>query len=799
MNRKYYQSKFLFATIVAVVYLTFPGNIALAQNRAGINLKDSLQVKRIADIGRVWGVINYFHPEAGKGELNIDSLLLQNIAPLISGGSSVDFRTVLNAMLKKLNDPNTKILEVLNTQEQIRHYPLKLTFYKGILKENVSYLAVPQQAFKKSFTLDSALNANELQGPCVIDLRNGEENNQLGIKQYTQFVQPLLASLIHKLIILPTERSFYYKGLMRQDFPSDINILSTTVNGKIDGNLQVFYGLRNISQGSYIFPKRSNKIAPGARICFLVNQYTNINSIKAIMALRNRNQCKVIFDGPLPAYLTGDFFEMDVADGIRLKIRISEVIYEDGTIGKGPDVILGDKISLTRNIDPLLLGAHLMKLAEKPQKKIEQENTVYIRKPQDPYSTIGFPNANYRLLGLFNFWNAVQYFSPNKKLIAMDWENALSYFIPKFVNANTENDYFLSLMELTASLKDGHSLLINRKTGVSPNGFFDGNLPIVASPLNGKVFVTSILPDTSQVAVLNKLELGDEILSVDGTDIKNLRMHWERYLVASNNAGFEREYYATWFASGAVGSNSNIRISRNGTEHNILLKRIKRNDYYNLRGKVVRKVIIPPLYPPYCKILDGNIGYLRMNRLFVKELDSLANMLKDCKKIIIDARGYPRDGKIGTELAGYIAEKQCLVAYNEFPFVTSPALKKNSIVADYEVIVPNNNNMNLKGKKYFLLVDEGNQSQGEWNIIAIQGVTNATTIGTTTAGTNGMAVTINFPGDYFSFFSGFAEYYPDHTPNQKLGVKIDITVQPTLKGMIEGRDEIMEKALQVIK
>jgi C-terminal processing protease CtpA/Prc len=209
-------------------------------------------------------------------------------------------------------------------------------------------------------------------------------------------------------------------------------------------------------------------------------------------------------------------------------------------------------------------------------------------------------------------------------------------------------------------------------------------------------------------------------------------------------------------------------------------------------------VIIPPLYPPYCKILDGNIGYLRMNRLFVKELDSLANMLKDCKRIIIDARGYPRDGKIGTELAGYIAEKQYTVAYNEFPFITSPDHKKNSIVTDYEVIVPNKNK-HLNGKKYFLLVDEGNQSQGEWNIIAIQGVTDAATIGSTTAGTNGMAVTINFPGDYFSFFSGFAEYYPDHTPNQKLGVKIDITVQPTLKGMIESRDEIMEKALQVIK
>ncbi|WP_379091564.1 hypothetical protein [Pedobacter sp. UC225_65] len=384
MNLKYYYPKFIFAAVIAIIYFTYSGNIVLAQNSAGLNLKDSLQVKRIADLGRVWGVINYFHPEAGKGKLNIDSLLLQNIAPLISGGSSLEFRTALNAMLKKLNDPDTKILELQDIREQTRHYPLKTNFYKTKLKGSVSYLAVPQQVFEKSFTLDSALNFKELPGRYVIDLRNSEENNQLGIKQYTQFVQPLLAALIQQVMILPTERSFYYKGLMRQDFPSDINILPTNVNGKINGHLQVFHGIRNISQGSYLFPKRSDKIASGARICFLVNQFTNINSIKAIMALRNRNQCKVVFDGPLPAYLTGDFFEMTVADGIRLKIRTSEVIYEDGTIGKKPDVILEGKISSTHDIDPVLLGAQLIKLAEKLQKKTAQENTVYIRKPQDP-------------------------------------------------------------------------------------------------------------------------------------------------------------------------------------------------------------------------------------------------------------------------------------------------------------------------------------------------------------------------------------------------------------------------------
>jgi hypothetical protein len=43
-----------------------------------------------------------------------------------------------------------------------------------------------------------------------------------------------------------------------------------------------------------------------------------------------------------------------------------------------------------------------------------------------------------------------------------------------------------------------------------------------------------------------------------------------------------------------------------------------------------------------------------------------------------------------------------------------------------------------------------------------------------------MVVTVTLPGNYITFFSGFGEYYMDHNPNQKNGVKIDIQVKKTL-------------------
>ncbi|GAB4020242.1 hypothetical protein [Spirosoma koreense] len=65
-----------------------------------------------------------------------------------------------------------------------------------------------------------------------------------------------------------------------------------------------------------------------------------------------------------------------------------------------------------------------------------------------------------RLLGLFNGWNTINYFFPNKALLALSWEKALPHFIPQFLTASTDSLYFMALMNLTGSLRDGHSILI---------------------------------------------------------------------------------------------------------------------------------------------------------------------------------------------------------------------------------------------------------------------------------------------------------------------------------------------------
>ena len=39
--------------------------------------------------------------------------------------------------------------------------------------------------------------------------------------------------------------------------------------------------------------------------------------------------------------------------------------------------------------------------------------------------------------------------------------------------------------------------------------------------------------------------------------------------------------------------------------------------------------------------------------------------------------------------------------------------------------------------------------------------------------------------------------YPDGTITQRVGIKIDIVVKPTIKGIKNGKDEVLEAAIQL--
>jgi C-terminal processing protease CtpA/Prc len=97
-----------------------------------------------------------------------------------------------------------------------------------------------------------------------------------------------------------------------------------------------------------------------------------------------------------------------------------------------------------------------------------------------------------------------------------------------------------------------------------------------------------------------------------------------------------------------------------------------------------------------------------------------------------------------------------------------------------------------------LLADERTQSHAEFTAMCLQTAPSAVTIGSQTAGADGNVSLVGLPGKISTYFSGIGVYYPDGAETQKVGVRIDITVRPTIVGIQTGRDEVLEKALEYL-
>ena len=90
-------------------------------------------------------------------------------------------------------------------------------------------------------------------------------------------------------------------------------------------------------------------------------------------------------------------------------------------------------------------------------------------------------------------------------------------------------------------------------------------------------------------------------------------------------------------------------------------------------------------------------------------------------------------------------------------------------------------------------------SKYELATLAIRKCPNSIVIGTGTAGANGAAVEMFFPGGLSACFTAnVSKSYPGNKQLQRVGVKPDIEVKPTVKGLADGRDELVEKAVKLI-
>ncbi len=398
---------------------------------------------------------------------------------------------------------------------------------------------------------------------------------------------------------------------------------------------------------------------------------------------------------------------------------------------------------------------------------------------ESSYDSISYPDAGFNLLSLFRYWNAIEYFYPYKYLTDKDWGSVLREYIPVFLGAQSELDYELVVSRLIAEINDSHAGIVKGSDKVNEWYGKHESSALVKFIENQLVVTDFYNPDLNS----SNLQIGDIILKIDSVPVNHIVSKLRPYLSASNEPVLLRKVASNILRSDKQALDLKILTSKG--EKNIILPLYKR-DTLKL-NKWVKRVMSNQY-----RVLDENIGYVPAVSVKDGEVSSIKKLFKDTKGIIIDLRNYPNTTDLLYKLVPYFmsSKKQFAMfsrANTEHPgeFVLAEPLKFSRNKKHY----PN---------KVVVLVNEYSQSLAEYMAMAYQVGHNTTILGSATAGADGDVSYIDLPGGLKTVITGIGVYYPDGRETQRVGITPDIIIRPTIQGVRNNRDELLDKAIELI-
>ncbi|WP_223606097.1 S41 family peptidase [Chryseobacterium sp. OSA05B] len=387
-----------------------------------------------------------------------------------------------------------------------------------------------------------------------------------------------------------------------------------------------------------------------------------------------------------------------------------------------------------------------------------------------------FTTKQTSLLELFRYWNLVEYFFPYKYQTDQNWNDVLTEMIPKFLNVNTDESYHLTLAELVTKVDDSHAFLYSPL--INAHQYGRRKVPVEYTYAEGKLVVTKILPNKFNEEI--PLKKGDVIYDLNGRTIPQMVNSFGKYVPASNSWGKITKVKSLFLFSN--NDSITIKIERNG--QNLSLT----TPTYLLKDIVWEK----PAAIQKWKFLDAEqkTGYVNMGIIEKSDLDDMYRELKSANSIIFDLRNYPKQTIF--PLSRMILPEKSI--YYQFNFPETDYLSK---------FYSAKNTIGRKNPDYYkgnvvVLADENTQSQAETTTMMFKQHPKAKVIGSNTSGANGDIIRFKI-ADLDTCFTGLGAYYPDGRETQRIGIIPDIVVKPTVKGVQEGKDEVLERALEYIK
>jgi hypothetical protein len=371
-------------------------------------------------------------------------------------------------------------------------------------------------------------------------------------------------------------------------------------------------------------------------------------------------------------------------------------------------------------------------------------------------------------------WNVLQHFYPYFDFVQVDWFQVLEEVLLSTLEAEDEATFIEGISRMAAQLRDGHA-----RIGLERSYREDYQPDLQLDWIEEQLVVIG----AGNWAGIS-LQPGDIIRSIDGIPAAQV-IETAEALISGATPQWIRYRAAREVLRGSAGSSVTIEyLGADGVVREVSLTR-------NL-SPVELEMLRLESRPDLITEIETGIFYVDLNLITERDLTRTLSRLEGASGIIFDMRGYPRTFKPITHLIDH----PVIFVHGYVPLVTYPdRLNMDFELSTWELEpdVPR-----LTANTVFL-IDGRAYSAAESFLGIVEHYQLGELVGQTTAGTNGNVNQILLPGGYTLAWTGMKVLKHDGSQHHGVGIQPTEYVNQTIQGIREGRDEQLERALEILK
>ena len=387
------------------------------------------------------------------------------------------------------------------------------------------------------------------------------------------------------------------------------------------------------------------------------------------------------------------------------------------------------------------------------------------------YNSPQYPSEELRILALCRYWNIINYFFPYKYMIDQDWDTTLIEFIPLIVNASDALDFHLRIKQLLIRTDDGHAYM---QSSTYSNWKGPSYPPFLVQNIENEVVVTKVVSNVTETNV------GDVIREIDGIEINSYQDSMRNYTNGSNPFMIEHNINEMIL----FGDNGDFEVVLDdGVNTNTKTLKRDGSNFFDLNWGIANNYYWKDtIINDSCKY-----GIVNMALISIYNVEDMFNDLWDAHSIIFDLRGMTGMGM--WYIINYIYADPIHITNATVPDIMYPG----RLYWHYTTI--GDGTTDPYQGNIIILINERTFSRGEYTCMGLEQFPEAIKIGSTTAGGDGNASHIYLPGHIDIYMTGLGIYYPDYRETQRVGISPHYEVRPTISGLRQGKDEVMNFAL----